>query len=352
MTPMAIPSRVDELTPAWFSEVLDADVAAVEVIDAHSGTTGRALVRLTGTGDVPDTLFVKLQPFPTEQQEFIRQVGLGVAEARLYASVGDELPVRIPRVWHAAYDESDGSFIMVLEDLLAAGCRFPRPTDDDVLDVATSTVEELASLHAAYWEKELPWLKSAAPGREERSAKAHRRGAKFIQMALDQFADEMPPAFRQLGELYVDRCDDVVALFGEGERTLIHGDAHMGNLFVDGTRTGFYDWAVVSRSPGVRDVAYFLFNSVPEDVRRAEGSRLLARYRDALAAQGVTLDERTAHEQYRLFAVYSWISAASTAAMGSKWQPIEIGMAGTRRATAAITDLDSVGLLRERLGTG
>jgi hypothetical protein len=109
---------------------------------------------------------------------------------------------------------------------------------------------------------------------------------------------------------------------------------------------------VVSQSPGVRDVAYFLCNSVPEDVRRADGSRLLARYRDALAAQGVMLDERTAHEQYRLFAVYSWISAASTAAMGSKWQPIEIGIAGTRRATAAIADLDSVGLLRERLGTG
>src|SRR5205823_7256261 len=119
-----------------------------------------------------------------------------------------------------------------------------------------------------------PWLGSGGPTGKERSTKTHRRGAKFI-------------------------CDDVVAPFGEGERTLIHGDAHMGNLFVDGTRTGFYDWAVVSRSPGVRDVAYFLCNSVPEDVRRAEGSRLLALYRDALAAHGVTLDERTAHEQYR-----------------------------------------------------
>ena len=42
---MTIPASVDELTPTWFSEALDADVASVEVIDAHSGTTGRARVR-------------------------------------------------------------------------------------------------------------------------------------------------------------------------------------------------------------------------------------------------------------------------------------------------------------------
>jgi hypothetical protein len=65
---MVIPTDVEGLTAAWFSEVLDAPVAAVEVIDAHSGTTGRARVRLTSGGAIPETLFVKLQPFPQEQR--------------------------------------------------------------------------------------------------------------------------------------------------------------------------------------------------------------------------------------------------------------------------------------------
>ena len=77
-------------------------------------------------------MFVKLQPFTPEQRTFLRKVGLGVAEARLYEAVGSELPVRIPQVWHAAYDAADGSFVMVLEDLAASGCRFPRPADDDM----------------------------------------------------------------------------------------------------------------------------------------------------------------------------------------------------------------------------
>ena len=64
---------------------------------------------------------------------------------------------------------------------------------------------------------------------------------------------------------------------------------------------------------------------------------------------GVDLDDRLAHEQYRLFSVYSWIAATTTAAMGSKWQPIEIGRRATERTTQAIIDLDSLGLLHERL---
>jgi len=95
---MTIPARVEDLTPEWFSEILDSPVGGVEILDAHSGTTGRARVRLTASSDVPDTLFVKLQPFVEQQRKFLRQIGLGVAEARLYAAVGNELPVRAPRV--------------------------------------------------------------------------------------------------------------------------------------------------------------------------------------------------------------------------------------------------------------
>ena len=347
----SIPSRVEDLTPAWFSEALDADVRGVEVVDAHSGTTGRALVRLVGDRSLPETLFVKLQPFHEEQRRFLRMIGLGVAEARLYAAVGHELPVRVPHVWHSSCEEDDGSFIMVLEDLGASGCRFPSPNDEDALDVAGSLVDELARLHAAYWGQDLGWLHAhAVAGGGTHSRDAAAGGAALVQSALDQFADDMPAAFRRVGALYVRRYRDIAALWNEGEHTLVHGDAHIGNLFVDAGRTGFYDWAVASRQPGMRDVAYFLANSLRPELRRGEEQRLLARYRTALADGGVMLDDAAAHEQYRLFSVYSWIAATTTAAMGSRWQPIEVGMGGMRRATAAVADLDAVGLLEERLG--
>ena len=347
---MSIPASVDELTPEWFTEILAARVDQVEVLDAHSGTTGRARIGLTGASDLPDTVFVKLQPFVEEQRKFLRRIGLGVAEARLYAAVGNELPVRAPRVWHADHDAADGAFVMVLEDLEASGCRFPAPTDDDILDVAASAMDELATLHAAYRHRDLAWLRtpSGMKSKPEDAEMAARR-AQFIVSALDQFADDMPPAFRRIGELYATRSLDIIALFNEGDRTLIHGDTHSGNLFVDAGRTGFYDWAVAGRAPGVRDVAYFLCNSLPVATRRSEERTLLDRYLTQLAKCGVSLDGHTAHEQYRLFSVYSWIAAASTAAMGSRWQPIEVSRVAMVSTTTAITDLDAVGLLEARL---
>jgi hypothetical protein len=344
-----IPAGVDDLTPSWFSQALGKSVTAVEVLDAHSGTTGRARVRLQSDG-LPQTLFVKLQPFTPEQRTFLRQVGLGVAEARLYANLGSELPVRIPRVWHSAYDAADGSFVMVLEDLVASGCRFPSLGDDGMLDVARSAMTELALLHATYRGVEIPWL--ATPEgmrRKPDDPKTAARRTHFIRLALDQFGDEMGPAFRRLAQLYIERSGDIVGLFGEGELTLIHGDTHSGNLFVDDGHTGFYDWAVVGRGPGIRDIAYFLCNSLATEVRRAEQDDLLARYRSALGVCGVALDERTAADQYRLFSVYSWIAAVSTAAMGSQWQPIEIARAAMLLTTTAIEDLGAVELLEERL---
>jgi hypothetical protein len=351
---MAIPATTDELTPAWFSEVLDGDVTGVERLDAHSGTTGRAVVRLTSDDDVPDTVFVKLQPFTPERREFLRMVGLGVAEAKLYAAVGNDLPVRSPHCWHADFDDADGSFVMVLEDLAAAGCRFPTADDEHILEIAESLMDELAVLHAAFWDQELPWLGrhalsgGVADDDEQRALMAG--GAALVEMAVDQFAADLPPAFTELARTYADCYLDIAVLWDQGTKTLIHADDHVGNLFVDRGRSGFFDWAVASRFPGMRDVAYFLCNSLPPEVRRAEERALLTRYLKRLADNGISLDRDLAEAQYRLFAVYAWLSATTTSAMGSELQPIEVGKAAMARTTEAVIDLEVLDFLRDRLG--
>ena len=105
-----------------------------------------------------------------------------------------------------------------------------------------------------------------------------------------------------------------------------------------------------SHSPAVRDVSYHLATSVPTAVRRAEEAGLLRRYRAALSEQGIELAEADADRQYRMFAVFAWVSMASTAAMGSRWQPIDLAMEAMRRATDAVGDLGSVELVAELLG--
>ena len=344
---MTIPLDVAELTPGWFSEVLGADVRSAQIVDQHSGTTGRAKVRLDSGGELPDTVFVKLAPFDPRQRAFLDFTGIGVMEARFYASLAAELPVRLPRCWHA--DVDGDAYIMVLEDLDASGCVYRSDPQ--------STVEELAHLHAAYWESprfdgDLAWVPERAGfGKSDgKDPAATQAAGQFIHSALDTFAHEMPPVFRAIGELYASRTAEILDLWDQGERTFIHGDPHGGNLFTHEGRTGFYDWAMCSHSPGMRDVAYYLTNSMPTEARHADEGRLLDHYRHTLAAHGISVDSHVIADQYRLFAVFSWVSFTSTAAVGSRWQPSDRAIEAMERATRAVEDCDSIGLLKELLG--
>jgi hypothetical protein len=47
--------------------------------------------------------------------------------------------------------------------------------------------------------------------------------------------------------------------------------------------------------------------------------------------------------------LYGWVAATTTAAMGSAWQPIEIGMKAMRGATQACTELETLEAFREAL---
>lgn len=353
-----IPDDPKELTPAWFSRALAAHipgvaVSTVRVLDQHAGTTGRVRVALDYARDArgPGSLFVKLPPFDADQRAIVEMTGMGRREARFYAELAEALPVRLPRPYHAAHDAGGSRYVMVLEDLEASGCRFPGPDCGGPTARARRVVAGHARIHAALWEsprfaEDLAWVEP--PMR-------HELGAALVTRSLEMFSDGMPPAFRQVGRLYVDRMDAVCDLWDEGERTLVHGDSHLGNLFEDvggeEPEIGFLDWAVVCRGPGIRDVAYYLASSMPTEARRAQERDLLARYREGLVAAGVDApDPDTLWHRYRLHVAYAWVAAATTSAMGDRWQPVKVGRAAMARATAAVADLGTVELLRESLG--
>jgi hypothetical protein len=95
------PDRPETISPAWLSEALagslpGVEVARVEVVDRHSGTTGRARLRLGyASGPVgPATVFAKLPPFGDVQRQLVAKTDMGRREARFYEALAAEAPVR------------------------------------------------------------------------------------------------------------------------------------------------------------------------------------------------------------------------------------------------------------------
>ena len=351
----AIPVEVSELTEAWCTEMLQARAPgavcdSLEILDAHSGTTGRARIGLQCDDPrVPASLFVKLPPFTDDRRSFVDSQGMGVAEARFYAEVAGELPhgVRLPEVWSSVFDDN-GGYLMVLEDLALRGARQPLAKDNDIAATVDGVIDSLAALHAAFWESErcasggdLEWIQARS--------RRYSGAATFVQHAVDVLADDMPTASRALAELYLDRVDDIVSLLGAGPRTLTHGDAHLGNMWVDDLGVGLLDWAVVGFGVGMRDIAYFIGNSVSTEFRRQHERRLIERYCAAVGAAGVPSPVEDAWDQYRLHMVSPWVAAVVTASYGNAMQSVEVGRRAVQRSDRSIADLGTVDLLRELL---
>jgi len=345
---LQIPKDLNSLSSDWLAHVLDAPVSGFTVVDANSGTTGRAVLELdyAAAVDLPRRLFVKLPPTDEMQRAFVTSSGMGRREARFYESLSAELPVRVPRCYFAASDDAGEAYIMLLEHLVDSGCTFNNASTRYSLDYIRQVLAAFARLHAAYWDSprfasDLAWVQPPLQ---------HEIAVHLIAQALERHAATMPTVFRDMGELYLAQADAIHRMWDRGSPTLIHGDVHDANLFFDGDTPGFLDWALVARGPAMRDVGYFLAGTLTPQDQRDWGADLLTYYRDHLLALGApTPSIKELWQQYQWHAAYVWVGATVTLAMGDAWQPVSYVKASLERLHAAMEFLGSVAAIRSAI---
>jgi hypothetical protein len=345
-----LPVDAADLTPSWMSEALDAEVTGVEVLDHAFATNQRARVRLTyATGDAgPATLFVKLAPIDPVHREMIGAIGMGEREAQFYRDVAPTVNVVVPGCSFAA---SEGDrFVLLLEDLSVRGSRFASNGEWGIpADAAASALEDLAVFHARFEssaerDRVAPWLATPRPSMSEATSG-------LMRWVLDENAERLSPGYSTIGELYVEHHAWFDEMWHTGPPTYIHGDLHIGNVFLDGDRVGFLDWGLSRVSTPLRDVSYFLTMSVDIGARRAHERELLQGYLDALRAHGgVEISFDDAWATHRLQASYT-VVATFLAYMPSyaASDGVGLGDALLARADAALDDLDVVDAVRAAL---
>ena len=339
-----LPRDLSEVDARWLAHVLGADVRTVEFVGENSGTTTRARLRVTGgNGALPPTLFLKLAPTERRTRLFVNLMGLGRQEVAFYRQVQPTVPVAAPRCHAAVFDPSLGRFALVLEDLEARGCRFGDITKPCSADDAHGVVTALARMHAAFWDSprftsDLAWVHSQPD--DPNAGLVARLIKRSLKQVDEAHADLVPADVRRQGRAVVERRPVLDARLGRGPLTLLHGDTHVGNMAFDSAGPVFFDWQVLRKGPGLRDVAYFMVTSLPVETRRQYEQDLLRAYLDGLGAGGVDLSFDDAWLRYRLHAVDPWIASVVTVAAGGL-QAAHIARLGLERSLAALHDLDT-----------
>lgn len=336
----SLPRTIEDLDAAYLSNLMGRTVTSMSVIGGDAGTSSRARLALTGE-EVPDSVFVKMAA-ETAATRLMGEVGrLGETETRFYKELSPELS-GLPKSYGSAFDSMTGRYVLVLEDLPADECEFPDTLHPLDKDRANLIVELLARLHGRFWGRIPDWVFSASADSSSVMVGAllklsARRNAEHtdIPVATGRFIDEN---YRAVAHL-IDRSPN----------TVMHGDAHPGNVYFRNGAAGLLDWQAVRRGHPGREVSYTLITSMTTADRQACEGDILDGYRRALAAAGgPDLDRDELWERYRQGALYAYTAALITLGMGGM-QDESIAAEGLRRAVAALEDLDTVAVLKKSL---
>jgi hypothetical protein len=355
------PSSAGEVTAEWLTRHVagSASGAVAQRVSALDGTTGttdrrRLAVEWNDAGraaGLPEHLFVKSTPLSAKNRTMVATLGMAINEARFYNQAATELSGVAPHCWYA-HAAVGARFLIVLDDIVAAGGRPYALADECDLAHAQGLVDAFAALHARFWESprlvgDLSWVRTWSTrtgyGVLKRFYSRGRRGA------LRRDRPEVTPAVREVAAALDRHAPAYYREFDSGPLTLLHGDSHLGNTFAwpDG-RSGLLDWQVIWRGPGLREVSYCMTTGLEPELRRAHEKDLIARYLEGLRAGGVehVPDADAAFERYRVFAAEAWDATAMTI----NWRGLqaqENADAAFRRACAAVDDLETAALMNQ-----
>ncbi|GAA4537362.1 ecdysteroid 22-kinase family protein [Mycobacterium paraffinicum] len=344
---VGLPRRVRDIDAAVLSKVMGTAVRTVRVLDSDAGTSSRARLVLTGK-NVPDSVFVKLAA-ETAATRLMGELGrLGHTEVRFYRQLAPQV-VGAPYAFGAAFDPWTGRYLLVLEDLPAESCEFPDTLHPLSPEQAGLIVELLADLHATFWNRlprdgrgPLGWLYT--PSGDVTSVLT----GSLMHASIKRLAErtEIPV---ESGRFIADNYRAVAALIDTPPHTVMHGDAHPGNMYFHGGKAGLLDWQAVRRGHPSRELAYTLITSLTPEDRRATQRELLDDYRRSLAAAGgPELDRDELWLRFRQAALYAYVAPLITAGMGGM-QVEDIAMEGLRRGVEALDDLETVAALQSSL---
>ncbi|KAI3328047.1 kinase-like domain-containing protein [Xylariaceae sp. AK1471] len=327
-----LPSVADDITPEWLSTVLGMKVKSINRTGELPGTATKLYVTAeSDNGEKRLCLKGGFNPAFIQQVPWI--VMIYQREVEFFNRIAPQLKnMELPKSWWAGHSPTQG--IVVMDDLAARGCQFGSPLETWNVERVRAGVEQLAALHAKTWgvrPADYLWLTSdydqailtlmqtydavvKSPGRPE--VHAYLRDQNRVTAALKKHYRSRNPKFQ---------C-------------LLHGDAHLGNTYLDNGAPRFLDWQMIHIGSAFHDVAYYIAGALSIEDRRAHEWEIVDHYLATLAKLGVSSDLKSTDEDLRNEYKKSFLAGIGWIMCPYEMQPKECVHAMAVRYAAALDD--------------
>jgi len=349
---------VRDYTPAGQESLPKIMAAGLPGVDFESSNCTNFLVDLDfgerGQGDasLPKTVYAKLPCPELATRVFANAVGFWQVEEAFCERVASRVPIRVPKVYAVA--RRGARFVLLLENLgeipgtrmfinrdMAAGTTVER---------ARMCLSTFAELHAEFWGWSMDQREALLPNRLHvfmapgGRAKTRTLNAASIDPAHRKAPDLFSAEHAAICHRATQKWDALVDFWYGGLLTLIHGDSHLANCFEyqgpNGPQMGLIDFQGMQWGKGIRDVQYFLINSLEPDLLASHEEELIDFYLGELELRGVRLDPEEARNQYRGYSFQTLMVALTSIGLGTLTERDETVRTILRRSVAAMDRLN------------
>jgi Ecdysteroid kinase-like family len=356
------PTKVEDISAPWLTSVLQSagtDVVVSGFTSHQIGEGAGMMSRLErieleyARGSGPESLIAKLPTTSEANLAVSVAFNLYRREVGFYKDVAPRMPVPMPKVYFADL-EGDADYVILMEDLRG------YVTGDQIvgctLEQAQLCIKALPKIHAPFWNAVdvpmLDFLPYHYPSYHSDSLIGAAPAAYDVMLELG--GDALPEELKAIRERYIAAIPAMQEWITAPPRTIVQGDFRMDNMFF-GTKPdqllfALVDWQGSLRGKGAHDIAYFLSQSTPSDLRREHERELVALWRSGLAELGVRdYGPEQAWEDYRRAVLYLWTYVIVIAGALDPGNERGVGWFREmiRRSATAIQDLDLLELLPE-----
>lgn len=312
----------------------------------------------TASPDWPARMFLKMPVPELGTRLFFSVIRSWQLECEFYQRVAQDLPIRTPQPYLVAMLRS--RFVMLMEDLYAdpsvslhINADMMQGPDDAVI---RSCLNTFARLHAGFHGISEQRQQQLLPAHLQPYTSPVMKAVSPIMGRVAMKACRKDPALTITDEHHrwyqrgLQHWDQLVDWWTRGPLTLVHGDSHLGNHFLDDRGGGMLDWQAVQWGRGIRDVQYFLTDTLPAQRLASQEVDWVRYYLDALGREGVQLDFDEVWHDYRGFSLQTWMTIVVSLGLNPMTDDMQTLMPEIHhRCIASIERLDLGGWLDDVL---
>lgn len=278
-----------------------------------------------GEGGLPASLFVKVPMPQLATRFFFSVINAWQLESHFFRHVAQGLPFRTPITYATRWQRSRFYLIQenLREDRSVELFVNPDMMQGPSLERVRACLDTFAQLHAHYHGMSVTEREALLPQKLHPflSRDMGTIAKNLNRLALKPCMKKRPGAIPEdIAEAYrttITRWDDLLKHWFSEPLTLLHGDSHLGNFFVSGQGMGMLDWQAAHWGKGIRDVQYFLIDSLPADTLAEHEQALIAHYVERRGHYGAPIDAKETWEQYRSFTFHTLMTIVVSVGFGA-----------------------------------